>query len=75
MRERLNVNSIEDADKKARMRWTGHVFRVNGNRLTNRMFCWKIGQRASGKPRRRFSDSVENNLFETKKLYALREIE
>lgn len=33
MRERLNVDSVDGAARKSRLRWTGHVIRMNDSRL------------------------------------------
>lgn len=33
VRVRLNVDSVVEAARKSRLRWTGHVIRMNSNRL------------------------------------------
>lgn len=63
VREDLNVESIEEAARKSRLRWFGHVQRMNESRLPKLILNAEVnGQRGSGRPRRRFLDSVKSDL-------------
>ena len=39
-----------------RLRWFGHVQRVEGNRIPNRVLCMNLGTRLKGRPRNRWQD-------------------
>lgn len=65
MRESLNVESVDEAARKSRLRWLRHVIRMDENRFPKRMcFTETVGVRGRGRPRRRFLESVKCDLNE-----------
>src|SRR3978361_913526 len=65
IREDLNVDSIDEAARKSRLRWFGHVRRMNESRLPKLLLNAEAnGRRGRGRPRRRYLDSVKCDLNE-----------
>ena len=63
IRVNLGVNSVEEAARVSRLRWFGHVQRVQSDRLPRRIMSEEVqGKRGRGRPRRRFLDSVRSDL-------------
>ncbi|KDR09738.1 hypothetical protein L798_00248 [Zootermopsis nevadensis] len=51
--------------KSRRMRWTGHVARMDGTRSVHRVLVGKPeGKRPLGRPRRRWEDNLRRDLWE-----------
>jgi len=64
IREILNVESVEEAAGKSRPRWYGHVQRMNEVRLPKKILNSELpGRRRRGRPRRRFIDSVKEDVL------------
>ena len=59
---------IEDADivsliKAQRIKWLGHIQRMDQARLTRKLLDWKhMGTRAVGKPRQRWQEDIMEDL-------------
>ena len=49
---------------RAQLRWTGHVLRMNEDRLPKQIFCGELtsGTRRQGGPAKRYKDSLKNTL-------------
>ena len=51
--------------KSRRMRWAGHVARMEEGRVVHKVLVWKHeGKRPLGRPRRRWEDSIKMDLEE-----------
>ena len=49
--------------KKTRMKWAGHVIRMEQDRNPKKMYEYKqIGRRSRGRPKRRWTDGIEEDL-------------
>ena len=65
IREDLNVDSIDEAARKSRLRWFGHVQRMNESRLPKLILNAEAnGPKGIDRPRRRYLDSVKCDLNE-----------
>ena len=62
--EEANCTSIEAMMIKNQLRWAGHVVRMTDSRLPKQLFYSELsdGSRKVGKPRKRFKDSLKENL-------------
>ena len=61
--DRLGVTSVEEAVRVSRLRWFGHVQRMQDSRLPKRIMSAEVqGNRGRGRPRRRFLDSIRDDL-------------
>ena len=62
--ERACCYSIQTMLISTQMRWVGHVVRMDNDRLPKQLFYseLKIGKRPQHKPRKRFKDSIKDNL-------------
>ena len=64
-RERVNGNISEDECSLYRLRWTGHVARMEEGRSAFKILTGKpTGKRPLGRPRRRWKDNIRMNLQE-----------
>jgi hypothetical protein len=49
--------------KRKRMAWLGHVMRMEGERIPNRVLEWKpMGRRNRGRPRKRWIEDIEKDV-------------
>ncbi|PSN48032.1 hypothetical protein C0J52_20775 [Blattella germanica] len=49
--------------KSRRIAWMGHLMRMENDRISKRIMIWNPGgRRSKGRHRRRWRDSVEDNL-------------
>ena len=63
IRQRTEQPMISDVIKKRRMKWAGHVLRMNENRNPKKIFNYRPeGKRAAGRPKRRWRDNLEEDL-------------
>ena len=63
IRGKLGVNDIDETARQSRLRWWGHVQRMGEDRLPKQIFESSVGgKRGKGRPRRRWEDSVGNDL-------------
>ena len=62
--ERANSVSIEVMLLKAQLRWSGHVIRMEDHRIPRQLLFGELaqGQRKQGRPRKRYKDSLKDNL-------------
>jgi hypothetical protein len=66
MNRELN-DLIKNADivryvKSKGMAWLGHVMRMEGERIPNRLLKWKpMGRRNRGRPRKRWNEDIEKD--------------
>ncbi|XP_059849029.1 uncharacterized protein LOC132406918 isoform X1 [Hypanus sabinus] len=62
--DRANSTSIEAKVLKAQLRWTGHVIRMDESRMPRQLFYGELeqGNRARGRPRKRYKDNLKLNL-------------
>jgi hypothetical protein len=67
MNHELN-DLIKNADivryvKSKRMVWLGHVMRVEGERIPERVLEWKpMGRRNRGRPKKRWIEDIEKDI-------------
>ena len=55
--------------KSRRMRWAGHVARMEEERGVHKIFVWKPeGKRPLGRPRHRWEDSIKIDLQEVERV-------
>ena len=63
IRDKLGVIDIDEAARQSRLRWWGHVQRMGDDRLPKQILESCVGgKRGRGRPRRRWEDSVGNDL-------------
>ena len=63
VRRKTQQQTINDTIKKRRMRWAGHVLRMEDIRNPKRIFKYKPeGKRAIGRPKRRWIDYLDDDL-------------
>lgn len=63
IRNQLGVTDIDEAARQSRLRWWGHVQRMGEDRLPKQILeSFVGGKRGRGRPRRRWEDSVGNDL-------------
>src|SRR6202000_1375176 len=63
IRVNLGVDSVEEAARVSRLRWFGHVQRMQSDRLPRRIMSEEVqGKRGRCRPRRRFLDYVRSDL-------------
>jgi hypothetical protein len=62
--DRAGLTSIESLLLKAQLRWSGHVARMDDNRIPRQMMYSELkeGSRKQGRPRLRYKDTLKNNL-------------
>jgi hypothetical protein len=60
--EIFGQETITNVIKAGRLRWAGHVTRMNDERIVKRIFTRRVeGTRAKGRPRKRWIDCVEED--------------
>src|SRR3978361_1078345 len=65
IRADLDIDSVDEVARRSRLRWYGHVERMEDFRLPKRILYSEVdGGRNRGRPRRRFLDSVKSDLNE-----------
>ena len=63
LREDLDVKPLLNVIEEGRLRWYGHVKRMEMGRITRKYMDWKPqGKRPSGRPRMRWMKGVETAL-------------
>ena len=63
IRRRTGQPSVVNIIRKRRMKWAGHVMRMEDKRPTKKAFLYKPeGKRNPGRPRRRWMDCLEKDL-------------
>ena len=63
LRRRLQVISLETRIEQAKLRWLGHVQRMEVERIPKIVFNWAPnGRRLTGRPRKRWRDSIQEIL-------------
>jgi len=64
--ERANITSIEAMIMKHRIRWSGHVVRMEDTRLPKKILFSELntGDRPRGRPMLRFKDQLKKSLKE-----------
>ena len=63
IRKRTQQKNIIEVIRKRRMKWAGHILRMNEERTAKRIFYYKPeGKRAQGRPKRRWTDCLEEDL-------------
>lgn len=62
--KRSNMLNVEDLIKMRRLRWAGHVSRMNDNRLPNQIVFSQLkdGIRNRSKPKKRWIDTIKDDL-------------
>ena len=62
--EKAKCLNIESMIITAQLRWTGHIVRMNDERLPKQIFYGQLaqGKRKQQKPKKRFKDSLKDNL-------------
>lgn len=62
--ERAQMTSIEMMIMKSQLRWTGHVSRMDANRIPRQLLYGELSQgiRHIGRPRKRYKDTIKANL-------------
>ena len=63
IRRDLGINSIEEVARQARLRWYGHVSRMDNGRIPKALLDATLEcRRGRGRPRRKWIDAVGNDL-------------
>ena len=63
IRRDLGINSIEEVARQARLRWYGHVSRMDNGRIPKALLDATLEcKRGRGRPRRKWIDAVGNDL-------------
>lgn len=62
--DRANLTSIEATILKTQLRWTGHVIRMDSQRIPKQVFYGVLasGSRKQGRPKKRYKDQLKANL-------------
>ena len=62
--DRASSTSIEAKILQAQLRWTGHVIRMDHDRIPRQLFYSELvrGNRKQGRPRKRFKDNLKGHL-------------
>ena len=62
--DRAQSSSIESMLIKAQLRWTGHVIRMEDNRMPKRLMYGELqqGKRHQGRPKKRYKDALKTSL-------------
>ena len=67
IRKELGVNDINEKVKEIRMRWYGHVLRMDdGNPVKEVMHTEVEGKRPRGRPRKRWKDNIKGDMHHFK---------
>jgi len=65
IRRELRIDSITWKIRQIRMRWFGHVTRMEDDNQVKKVMCMEIsGKRSRGRPERRWSDNIQSDLKE-----------
>ena len=63
VRVRTGLEIAENTVRKRRMKWYGHIFRMNKERWPSMVHNWKpTGKRPVGRPKQRWMDNIEKDL-------------
>ncbi len=64
IRRRTGVAKLEEILRRNRLRWFGHVNRLDDSRLVKQVLRWvpKGGKRRRGRPRKNWRSTVEDDL-------------
>ena len=63
MRVRTEQEIVENTVRKRRMKWYGHISRMNKERWPSIVHNWKpTGKRPVGRPKQRWMDNIEKDL-------------
>ena len=74
IREDLGVEATLDIIERSKLRWYGHVKRMDTERHARKYLDWNpIGRRPVGRPRKRWLDGVDHSL--NKRGLSLAEVE
>ncbi|XP_062841273.1 uncharacterized protein LOC134300780 [Trichomycterus rosablanca] len=65
--DRAETTSIEAMILKAQLRWTGHVIRMDSNRIPKQLLFGELckGKRKRGRPLKRFKDCIKASIAHT----------
>ena len=74
IREELGCTAVLEDIERSKLRWYGHVSRMNDNRIAKKQLVWApTGKRPVGRPRKRWLDGVSEAI--TRRGKTLREVE
>ena len=61
---RAALPGIEALIMQSQLRWSGHVMRMEDNRLPKQLFCSELvrGTRKQGRPIKRYKDSLKQSM-------------
>ena len=63
VRERTKQVELSNQIRNMRMKWLGHLTRMDNKRITKRIHKWKPkGKRAIGRPRKRWMDNLNEDM-------------
>ncbi|KAL1457176.1 hypothetical protein WDU94_001836 [Cyamophila willieti] len=63
IRSRIGVDRLQDRIETSRLKWYGHVRRMNEERLPNKYLEMKMeGRRKQGRPRLRWKDIINRDI-------------
>ena len=63
IRKRCGVIDVVEKMREARLRWFGHIWRRDGSDAIKRVMELEVeGQRPRGRPRRRWTDTIREDL-------------
>ena len=58
--ERTGMQKMEDILRRKRLRWLGHIYRMDENRISKQVLKWSPadGRKKSGRPRKNWNSTV-----------------
>ena len=63
IRERTGQEDMENIIRKRRLRWLGHMWRMDKDRRANQALHWvPEGRKRKGKPRKNWTETVKSDL-------------
>lgn len=63
IRRKTQIHDAPEVARQLKMKWAGHVMRLNNNRWSHKLTVWdpRIGKRNVGRPKSRWADEIKLN--------------
>ena len=62
LRARLGIPSLEDIMRQGRLRWFGHVKRLDENQWQNKILSLNVDGKYVGRPKKRWLDNINADM-------------